>query len=364
MNISDQANIQSPSPASTALLSAVIESAPVAMLLSEPDGRICLLNREAELLFGFAREELLGRPVDMLVPEPSAELHAGLRSGYLERAAPHRMGVGRELSGQRKDGTMVPVEVALSPIQVDGTLKVLSVIVDISERRRLERRFQDELEQRVRERTAQLEHANRDKEVLLVDLQNQRAEFERLSREDSLTHLANRRDFDRCLDAEIDRAERSGKPLAVAMLDLDLFKSVNDRFGHAVGDAVLREVATIIRRQCRSIDVIARYGGEEFALALPGTDLEAGAAVCERIRRALLRFDWQRVQPGLAVTTSAGVSCWGPGQTTCTLLALADSRLYEAKRAGRNRVLPAPPAKFPRSATLEADPRASSGLRG
>ena len=125
------------------------------------------------------------------------------------------------------------------------------------------------------------------------------------------------------------------------MLDLDLFKQVNDRFGHSVGDAVLRESAKLLRRECRTIDAMARDGGEEFALALPGSDLAAAISICERIRRAFERFDWNMLAPEMRVTISAGVSAWATGCNGDDLLAQADAKLYEAKRNGRNRVMPA-----------------------
>lgn len=350
-------------PLPPALLTAVVQTAPVAMLLSAADGRIVLLNHEAEKLFGYRPGELLGRPVGLLVPELSQDMRAGLRAGDSVEGPAHRMGEGQELSALRKDGALVPVEVALSQVVDGDRLFLLSVVVDVTQRRLRERRFQEQLEQRVRERTAQLEHANRDKEFLLVNIRKQRAEFERLSREDPLTHLANRRDFDQCLEAEIQRAERQGTALSVAMLDLDLFKSVNDRFGHAIGDAVLREVAELIRNQCRTIDVVARYGGEEFALALPGSDICDGAAACERIRCALQSHDWAPLHAGLFLSTSAGVTGWRPGLSTRTLLAQADANLYEAKRQGRNRVFPVAP-KHLVEAAQQANPLSSQGNAG
>jgi len=104
---------------------------------------------------------------------------------------------------------------------------------------------------------------------------------------------------------------------------------------------VLREVGDLIRHECRAIDIIARYGGEEFALALPGTNLAAAIVLCERIRVAFERFDWRQLHHDLAVTISAGVSQWSPEVDAKTLLAKADANLYEAKRGGRNRVIPA-----------------------
>jgi len=304
-----------------------------------------LVNRETEHLFGYARRELLGKPIDLLLPERFRLQEPKQREAFFNVSVLRRMGTGHDFFGLRKDGSEVPIEVGLNPVPTDDGMFYLSGIVDITERKHLEadvRRANEELEQRVRDRTAELERANREKELLLSDLREQRAELDRLSREDPLTQLANRRDFDQRLDAEIRRSERQQTPLAVAMLDLDLFKHVNDRFGHAIGDAVLREVADAIRQQCRAIDIIARYGGEEFSLALPGTNLAEGAILCERIRVAFECVDWPRIHADLAVTVSAGVSAWNSGLDAATLLAQADANLYEAKHRGRNRVVPDP----------------------
>jgi diguanylate cyclase (GGDEF)-like protein/PAS domain S-box-containing protein len=321
-----------------------VESSPMAMVMVDDEGNIVLVNRETERLFGQARQQLLGKAVDLLLPECFRPDQAQQRAAFFHAPVASRMGGNRGFHGLRSDGGAFPVEVGLNPVATDEGMFSLIGIVDVTERKRLEadiRRANEELEQRVRDRTAELEQVNRDKELLLIDLQAQRAELDRLSREDALTGLANRRDFDQRIEAEIQRAQRQGTPLAVAMLDLDRFKDVNDRFGHQLGDAVLRQVGELIRHECRGIDIAGRYGGEEFALALPGSDLHAGIVLCERIRIAFERFDWRRLHEQLAaVTVSAGVSEWVPGMDASSLLADADSKLYQAKRLGRNRVVP------------------------
>jgi len=328
-----------------------IEAAPIAMLMLDADGRMTLVNRQAEKLYGYSRAELLGQPVEVLLPPEHRPRDLRQREEFFRATAPQRLGSPlRELSGLRKDGTQFPIEVGLTPVASGtGALKLVT-IVDVSESRQAEadrRRASEELEQRVRERTAELARANLEKEALLASLQAKSQELERLSREDPLTRLANRRDFDERLDHEVRRAARLGTSLAIAMIDLDYFKQVNDRYGHAIGDAVLREAANLVRQECRAIDVIGRYGGEEFALALPGCDLWAGIAVCERIRRTFERFDWNRIAPGLKLTVSAGVSSSSADLDATALLRAADASLYAAKRIGRNRVLPELPAVAP-----------------
>ncbi|HEV2333840.1 MAG TPA: diguanylate cyclase [Gammaproteobacteria bacterium] len=210
----------------------------------------------------------------------------------------------------------------------------------------------NELERRVVERThdlalqkdelhaltESLRSANREKEELLGRLQQQASELERQSREDGLTGLYNRRYLDNRLDFEVKRAQRYNRQIALAMADVDRFKGVNDKHSHMVGDDVLRSIANILRNQCRSIDIIARYGGEEFLLCFPETSHENAVTVCEKIRKQVEEYDWSRLQPGLQVTLSVGVTAAPPEYDVDALIAAADEKLYEAKRGGRNRV--------------------------
>ena len=158
---------------------------------------------------------------------------------------------------------------------------------------------------------------------------------------DELTGLFNVRQFHSRLDNEIDRAERFGTPLSLVMLDIDRFKSVNDTYGHQQGDRVLVEVARVLRRLSRDVDLPARYGGEEMAVILPQTDLTGAEQGAERMRAAIEAMQIQRLDGGglLPITASFGVAEL-PSQAAdkTALIAAADAALYRAKRAGRNRV--------------------------
>lgn len=161
----------------------------------------------------------------------------------------------------------------------------------------------------------------------------------RIAVTDELSGLASRRYFESRLAEEWARQERYRTPLAVAIFDLDRFKSVNDTFGHAAGDRVLRRFGEIVRREIRLTDVACRYGGEEFAVLFAESTSASASAVAERIRRALKReaFEWEG-KPFRA-TVSAGIAGSGETSERAELLFHADKALYSAKEKGRNRVV-------------------------
>lgn len=160
---------------------------------------------------------------------------------------------------------------------------------------------------------------------------------------DGLTGLFNRRSFDQRMDAERARLERYGHPLALLLIDVDHFKSINDRFGHEAGDAVLRAVARVVQAGVRDVDMTARFGGEEFAVLLPETRPDAAGDVAERLRAAVERIELPWNGETIRVRISVGVSSWPDCVRDPTaLIRSADAALYQAKTLGRNRVIRAP----------------------
>jgi diguanylate cyclase (GGDEF)-like protein len=169
-------------------------------------------------------------------------------------------------------------------------------------------------------------------------LEVQALELGRHALEDQLTGLANRRRVDHDLPAHLAAAREGRIALSVAAVDLDNFKLVNDRYGHTVGDDVLRAVARVLLENTRTSDLLARMGGEEFLILFVATPLGIATDICERLRHAVETFDWDGIAAGLQVTISIGLCDALNSEDMRGLLERADASLYTAKRAGRNRV--------------------------
>lgn len=200
-------------------------------------------------------------------------------------------------------------------------------------------RWEESREARLLDRS--LRHA-----ALVLDNARLSQRLRELSMQDGLTRLLNRRTVRMRLDEEIGRAQRYAHPLSLVLLDLDHFKSINDTYGHPAGDAVLLDLAELLRERGRAADIAGRYGGEEFVLVFPETSLEAARAAAERLRVAI--ESRPTVLPDgyeLHVTSSFGVAAlsdfpFPEDASSDDLLGLADQRLYQAKDNGRNRVVP------------------------
>ena len=182
-----------------------------------------------------------------------------------------------------------------------------------------------------RARMAEL-HYEMDRLKLRADELNQTVRI------DALTGLANRR----LLDETLERLRRGAEPFHIAVMDLDHFKSINDRFSHALGDEVLRRVGRLLKAAVRGGDLAARMGGEEFVLVLPGGEDEVALAICRRVRADLSAQDWRDLHPALRVTASIGLAGRAEAIDPVGVMALADERLYGAKRAGRDRIVGVP----------------------
>jgi two-component system cell cycle response regulator len=189
---------------------------------------------------------------------------------------------------------------------------------------------QQELSARIKSQLKRKRYADRLRERLHVSVE--------LSVTDALTGLFNRRFLSSHLNGLLRRSLGENRPLSLVFIDLDFFKKVNDRHGHAAGDIVLREIALRIGRGIRGVDLACRYGGEEFIVVMPGTDLVAATHVSERMRRQIEDCPVVVGDKAISITASFGVTQAKPGDSQDSLIERADKALYRAKRAGRNRV--------------------------
>ncbi|HSV54587.1 MAG TPA: sensor domain-containing diguanylate cyclase [Burkholderiaceae bacterium] len=189
-----------------------------------------------------------------------------------------------------------------------------------------------------RQVVALMELRQRDRELALA-----LSAMQRLASEDGLTGLMNRRALIEALQREVERSRRMGSDLSVVMIDLDHFKAINDRHGHAMGDAVLRGVGSTLRSGIRAVDIAGRYGGEELCLVLPETHAAGAVTVAESLRVAIAAQPYEDVLHSVNVTASFGVAAFSKdGRNSAEqLLRAADEALYRAKTGGRNRVVAA-----------------------
>jgi diguanylate cyclase (GGDEF)-like protein len=284
-------------------------------------GRFHLERGEAEAAAGALARGLARLPADES-SRRAFELHRALAEAHERRgdlaAALHHLQAFHRIQQAVAD--------AAATVRIRGLMLQFDV----------ERARQQEEISRLR--NVELARAYETLQALHEQVEAQNRTLQRISIEDALTGLHNRRYLDLQLPGEISRARRRHRPLCVAMCDIDRFKQVNDRFSHAVGDQVLRQVGRIFLQTVRQDDLVFRYGGEEFLLLLPETDLAGAETLAQRVRAAIAAHPWAELHPQLRVTLSLGLAQLGPDDDGAGLVAAADARLYEAKRLGRDRV--------------------------
>jgi diguanylate cyclase (GGDEF)-like protein/PAS domain S-box-containing protein len=305
---------------SAAIHRAALEAAPCAILVSNAEGVITLANPEAERLFACERGDLLGRPIEDLLPDDLRAAHVAQRGRFVAQPESRPMGRLRDLHARRHDGTVFPVEIGLSPVQTPQGMSVVCAVVDLSER--------TQTAERLAQQAAMLEAAN--------------AKLTELARTDSLTSLWNRRTFLEQLDIQLELSVRHARPMSVLILDVDEFKPYNDKYGHLAGDEILRNAAHLLRDRARRSDFLARIGGEEFGAILYEADRDGAVRLAEHLRLAVEDARWPRrritVSVGAATIRFSSAVPRPRSPERSQILALADEALYFSKRQGRNRV--------------------------
>ncbi|MBV6749746.1 PAS domain S-box protein [Pseudomonas chlororaphis] len=286
-------------------LSAVLEHASDAYVSIDEVGAVRAWNRMAETTFGWSRDEALGQSFEKLViPDAMREGHLAGWRRYLATGDDKALRQRLEISALRRDGSVFPVEVRISPVEIDGHRFFSVFLHDITERKAMAER--------------------REKEALT----------------DTLTGLPNRRSLLEYLPNAMARARRTGVPLGVLFLDLDGFKAVNDTFGHEIGDLLLQIVAEKLKTCLRETDAVFRLAGDEFTAVVEGQF--GGNQDAEQLAQKLIQLINEPVLIG-ASTVQVGVSIGiavfrrDDPRTATQLLREADSRMYEAKQAGKGR---------------------------
>lgn len=301
----------------------VLENALDGIATADAEGRIDFVNATFASILGRAPKQLIGQPWEIIV---RAEDRPRLQNLLVRTLRDER--VETEIRGDRPDKMPLFLNLVMLPRFIDGDLAGhYFFVMDVTAQRAYESQMEEQMRM-LNEAHAQLAARSKDLELANIRLRD-------LATTDGLTGLRNHRHFRERLVEEIARTERYGPPLGVLMIDVDFFKQYNDEFGHLAGDEILRELAAILKAGVRKTDLVARYGGEEFAVVLPQTPNEAARALAERLREAVETHAWEE-RP---ITISVGGAEFSPSYSTADdLVEAADSALYAAKRAGRNRV--------------------------
>jgi diguanylate cyclase (GGDEF)-like protein/PAS domain S-box-containing protein len=298
--------------------------------LLDASGRVMLANRALRTLAGVEEIKMNSRPFDqaaeMYFPEPLSQFpwRMAVESAHIV------LGI-RVIVGSGDKAKTVSMD--CSPI-IDQRGKVRGCMVTMADLTDIER-SNDQLRQSL----AQLEQSK-----TIIEEQNQKLTL--LALHDGLTGLLNRRAFFETAQAVLQRCQEADVPVAVVMLDVDHFKSFNDKYGHALGDLVLQRVAKSLQDSLRTTDMCARYGGEEFCVLMENLSAQEALSIAERIRANIEQHAGDAIHNGatLTVTASLGVCASPADQPLTSLLHQADEALYIAKRSGRNRVHRSTPA--------------------
>ncbi|OQW76052.1 MAG: hypothetical protein BVN35_07025 [Proteobacteria bacterium ST_bin11] len=316
----------------------MLDTAPCGFLSFSDEGIITVANTTILEVLGYTREALTNQPINILLPI-AGQLFFQTHLFPLLAAQGYVSEIYITIKSQ--SGTEIPVLINVVKKQRQHQKINDCVLMVIQQRNEYENQIlslkrvaeialqqKDKINQELIEAHARLDTKR-------AKLQEALSLVEELATTDPLTQLKNRRAFEEALSHEFDQAQRTGNPLALIIVDADHFKSINDTFGHQVGDSYLKQLAEILKSNSRKTDLVARFGGEEFVLILPATEAENAVYFAEKLREALESASWS----DRALTVSMGIASLSPTITnTSDLLKLADQALYSSKNNGRNRV--------------------------
>lgn len=264
--------------------------------LDPPGPRIVYANPAFQQMTQYEPDEVIGCSPRIL-QGPKTD-RATLR--WIRESLENGDAFSAQIVNYRKDGTTFQIEWRINPVYQNGRIHYyIAIQRDVSDRERMLRILREQAEV------------------------------------DELTGLYNRREAREILHVELERCQRYGTPVSVALLDIDHFKAVNDNHGHTTGDQILRGLSNLLRGRLRTNDRVARWGGEEFLLILPHTTAYCAGEACDGIRRTIAEAS---LADGVAITASAGIAAYDPNETLDDLIERADQALYRAKTNGRNRV--------------------------
>jgi len=312
----------------TRILTFAVKTGPSAVVVTDAGGVIRFVNRKFCKLSGYTAAQAVGQKASLL--------KSGLMPAAVFRRLWARLRSGKDWTGEfhnrRKDGSLYWEQASITPIRDDGghIRYYLKIAEDITARKHLEEELRASRD-RYRDACKRLTAATR-------ALKISRDALRRLSQEDALTGLLNRRGLETELARVRSLAERHGCGVGVLIIDIDRFKLLNDHYGHAAGDRILQSLAALLRARLRAADLVCRYGGDELVVVLPAATEASTRRAAERILSAVRKHDFSDSRTPLAVTVSIGAACGFPaaGLSLESIIKRADRALYRVKRGGRN----------------------------
>jgi len=281
---------------------AVVEHSVDAVIIINRSGEIVFWNHSAEKMFGYESHEVLGKYIHDIVPTHDVRSKANESfQKFKEKGTGPLVGKVLQVRGLKKDGTEFHTQFSFNKIEINGHLYAFAFLRDITELITLQENLRDQ------------------------------------ATHDELTGLHNRRSFFNNAKITFKSAQRHCEAYSLIMIDIDLFKSINDKFGHRAGDQALKTFSKAVSQIVRDEDIFARIGGEEFVIALPKTEKEAAYQLAERVRTGAEGLMIESAGNQFHITISAGVAALDQHKKTFEqLYQCADEALYQAKDAGRN----------------------------